>query len=196
MLCGNCGHELVSGATFCGNCGAPIAGAPVQPIVAQPGPNPAAPPPPATAQPIAPPPPAGTPPAQPAPQPVPAAQPQYTQPYQQPYQQAVPPQPGFNPNGLPVTERYNDMAIIALVLVFVFWPAAIIFGIIALKQIKQTHEKGKNLAVASLVLSILFTALFVLYMVAVFTLTASDTSTQPLNNIESPSTSEPIYSES
>ena len=60
---------------------------------------------------------------------------------------------------MPLHVRYNEMAIIALVLVFFFWPAAVVFGLIALKQIKTTNERGYGLAMASVILGILFTVL-------------------------------------
>ena len=65
-------------------------------------------------------------------------------PYQQPYAPVV---------------TTNTMAILALVFAFVFAPAAIIFGHIAKKQIRQTGEQGDGLATAGLWLGYIFTGL-------------------------------------
>jgi Domain of unknown function (DUF4190) len=62
------------------------------------------------------------------------------------------------------------MAILALVFAFVFAPAAIVLGIVARKQIRQTGEDGMGLATAGLVCGIVFTAFFVLVMVLWVTL--------------------------
>jgi len=61
-------------------------------------------------------------------------QPGYPQPH--PYQYAAPQQ----------TRGTNTMAILALVLAFVFAPLGLIFGIIARRQIRQTGEDGDGLA--------------------------------------------------
>ena len=65
-----------------------------------------------------------------------------------------PPQPGT-----------NTMAILALVFAFVCAPAAIVFGVLARKQIRRTGEQGWGLATAGFVCGIVFTALSVLWIV-------------------------------
>jgi hypothetical protein len=54
------------------------------------------------------------------------------------------------------------MAILALVLAFVFWPAGIVCGHIAKKQIAERGEEGSGLATAGLVLSYIFGGITVL----------------------------------
>ena len=48
------------------------------------------------------------------------------------------------------------MAILGLVFAFVFSPLGIVFSAIGLKQIKQRREGGRGLALAGLILSIIF----------------------------------------
>jgi uncharacterized protein DUF4190 len=89
-------------------------------------------------------------------------QPQYQQPqYQQPqYQQPQYQQPQYQYQPAyqqPVTSgRTNTMAILSLVLAFVFWPLGIVFGHMARRQIRQTGEGGSGLATTGLVLGYLF----------------------------------------
>ena len=59
----------------------------------------------------------------------------------------------------------NTMAILALVLAFVFAPAGLILGIVARKQIRQTGEDGDGLALAGIIVGGIFTAIFVLLIV-------------------------------
>jgi hypothetical protein len=54
------------------------------------------------------------------------------------------------------------MAILALVLAFVFAPAGLVLGIIARRQIRQTGEQGDGLALAGIIIGGIVTALFVL----------------------------------
>jgi hypothetical protein len=57
------------------------------------------------------------------------------------------------------------MAILALVLAFVFAPAGLILGIVARKQIRRTGEDGDGLALAGIICGGIFTAIFVLMIV-------------------------------
>jgi hypothetical protein len=57
------------------------------------------------------------------------------------------------------------MAILALVMAFVFAPAGLILGIVARKQIRQTGEDGDGLALAGIIAGGVITALFVLIIV-------------------------------
>lgn len=59
----------------------------------------------------------------------------------------------------------NVMAILSLIFAFIMAPVGIILGAIALHQIGQTHEEGKGLAVAGLVISIVFTAITILAII-------------------------------
>lgn len=54
------------------------------------------------------------------------------------------------------------MAIAALVSAFVVAPLGIVFGHIALSQLKRNDEDGRGLAIAGLVIGYVFTALFLL----------------------------------
>ncbi len=57
------------------------------------------------------------------------------------------------------------MAILALVMAFVFAPAGLVLGIVARKQIRQTGEEGDGLALAGIIVGGIATALFVLFIV-------------------------------
>jgi len=57
------------------------------------------------------------------------------------------------------------MAIVALVSALVFAPLGIVFGHIALTQIRRTDEDGKGLAIAGLVIGYVLTGLFLLVIV-------------------------------
>ncbi|MBP2413142.1 hypothetical protein JOF48_001941 [Arthrobacter stackebrandtii] len=91
------------------------------------------------------------------------AQPFETSPYgaqkpgmQQPYY-GVPPYDAPAPGGT------NTLAILSLVFAFVFNIAGIVLGHMALKQISQTNEQGRGLAVAGLVISYISLAGSVLF---------------------------------
>jgi len=57
------------------------------------------------------------------------------------------------------------MAILALVLAFVFAPLGLIFGIIARRQIRESGEEGDGLALAGIVIGAIFTAIFIIGIV-------------------------------
>src|SRR5688500_18079104 len=64
------------------------------------------------------------------------------------------PAPGYGPPGYPPAawgRPTNTMAILALVLAFVFAPAGLIVGIVARRQIRQTGEDGDGLALAGII---------------------------------------------
>jgi hypothetical protein len=91
-------------------------------------------------------------------------QPPYGQQYgQQPYgQPAYGQHPGYPPAyGRPT----STLAILALVLAFVFAPAGLILGIVARKQIRRTGEQGDGLALAGIIVGGIFTAIFVVLIV-------------------------------
>ncbi|MBS3095023.1 DUF4190 domain-containing protein [Candidatus Pacearchaeota archaeon] len=56
-------------------------------------------------------------------------------------------------------EKYNLFSILAIIFTFVFYPLGLIFGIIALSQIKKTGEKGRGLAIVPIVFGIVIIAL-------------------------------------
>lgn len=51
-------------------------------------------------------------------------------------------------------EKYNTLAIVAFIFMFVFSPVGLILGIIALSQIKKTREKGRWMALTSIIIPI------------------------------------------
>ena len=57
------------------------------------------------------------------------------------------------------------MAILGLVFAFVFSPLGIVFSAIGLKQIKERREGGRGLALAGLILSIIFVVLGILIVI-------------------------------
>ncbi|GAB3797636.1 hypothetical protein GCM10027605_07970 [Micromonospora zhanjiangensis] len=54
------------------------------------------------------------------------------------------------------------LAILSLVFAFVFAPAGIVLGHLAKKQIRERHEPGEQVAQWGLVLSYIFTALYLI----------------------------------
>jgi hypothetical protein len=70
-------------------------------------------------------------------------------------------QPGqYGQYGQP--SRVNVLAILSLVFAFVFAPAGIVLGHLARRQIARTGEQGRQLATWGLILSYLFTALYLI----------------------------------
>jgi hypothetical protein len=111
--------------------------------------------------------PQSTPPATPPLCPAQSAAPAYPPPAypQSPYGPGAygqPPQPYGYQYPAPATAPTNTMAILSLVMAFVFAPLAIVFGHIARKQMRQTGESGDGLAMAGLILGYVFTAIAVL----------------------------------
>ena len=100
------------------------------------------------------------------------AQPGYGQPAYGPpaYGQSAPgygapgygPPPGYAPQWARPT---NTMAILSLVLAFVFAPAGLVLGILARKQIRRTGEQGDGLALAGIIVGGIFSAIFLLMIV-------------------------------
>ena len=75
-----------------------------------------------------------------------------------------PPPPGYgypSPYGRPT----NTLAVLSLVMAFVFAPAGLVLGIVARRQIRQTGEDGAGLALAGIIVGGIATALFVLVIV-------------------------------
>ncbi|MFI5507304.1 DUF4190 domain-containing protein [Mycobacterium sp. NPDC051804] len=67
----------------------------------------------------------------------------------------------------PAVPQTNTTAIAALVSALVFPPLGIIFGHVALKQIKRTGDEGRGLAVAGLVIGYVVTVLLALLLILV-----------------------------
>lgn len=65
--------------------------------------------------------------------------------------------------------KTNIYAILSLIFAFVFFPLGLAFGIVALYKIKRTHEHGKGLAVAGVILSSLaFFGALIIYSALLF----------------------------
>jgi len=65
--------------------------------------------------------------------------------------------------------KTNIYAILSLVFAFVFFPLGFVFGVIGLYQIKRTHEHGKGLAAAGIILSSLaFIGMVLIYSAVLF----------------------------
>ncbi len=101
--------------------------------------------------------------------------PEYKQPQAPAPGYAQAPPPGYQPPQQPYYGGYpqapaappmNTLAIITIILAFVFSIAGIVTGHIALKQIDRTGESGRGLAKAGLILSYVFTGLAVLGIIA------------------------------
>ncbi|HEX4250605.1 MAG TPA: DUF4190 domain-containing protein [Pseudonocardia sp.] len=56
----------------------------------------------------------------------------------------------------------NTMAVLSLVLAFLFPPAGVIVGLVARSQLKRSNEQGDGLATAAIILSAIFTAAILL----------------------------------
>ncbi|MFT4212795.1 MAG: DUF4190 domain-containing protein [Microbacterium sp.] len=88
--------------------------------------------------------------------------------YTPPAYPAAPPAPG----SYAAAAKTNVMAILSLVFAFVFSILGIVFGHIALNQIKRTGEGGHGLAVAGLILGYVFTAIGVIYFIVIIVIVA------------------------
>jgi len=75
------------------------------------------------------------------------------------------PRPAAYPGALP-PRGTNTMAILAIVFTFVFPVLGIVFAAIGRRQIARTGEEGRTMATVALVVSIVFTALQVLAVIA------------------------------
>jgi Domain of unknown function (DUF4190) len=72
------------------------------------------------------------------------------------------------------TDRTNTLAVVSLVLgLLSFTLLAIIFGHVALSQIKRTGERGRGMAVAGAVLGYAWTGIVLIYLLVIFGLVAS-----------------------
>ncbi len=78
-----------------------------------------------------------------------------------------PPVQHLGPQAYPPVRQTNSMAIAALVSSLVLAPLGIVFGHMALSQIKRSGDDGRGLAIAGLVIGYVTTALLVLFAVIV-----------------------------
>ncbi len=109
-------------------------------------------------------------------------QPQYPQNgYQGGYPQGGYPQAGYQQPGYPqpqpqqvvyvTPQPTNTIAILALIFALLLGPIGVIFGHIALSQIKRTGEQGRGLAIAGLVIgyvALAFLVIYIVFLVVVF----------------------------
>jgi len=103
---------------------------------------------------------------------LPPAQPGYPPPAPPGYAAPGYPPPGYAPPGYappyaayPPAASTNTMAILALIFGIIIPPLGIVFGIIARSQVKQSGESGEGLATAGLVVGLVLTALYVLFII-------------------------------
>ncbi len=91
----------------------------------------------------------------------------YAPPGQQPGSGPPPagPQPGWGPPPPGYARPTNTLAIASLVLIFVFTPAALVTGIIARRQIRQTGEQGDGFALAGIIAGVVSLVVIVLLVV-------------------------------
>jgi hypothetical protein len=78
------------------------------------------------------------------------------------------PPPGYGwgpPPGYGWRRPTNTMAILALVFIFVFAPASLVFGLVARGQIRRTGEDGDGMALAGIIVGGLAVALIGLGLV-------------------------------
>lgn len=84
-----------------------------------------------------------------------------------PYAQPSYPTSGYAPN-TPTqgysNPQWNTLAILSVVFLFVFMPASLALGFLALSEIKKTGERGKVLAIVSICVSGFFVALLALLL--------------------------------
>lgn len=91
---------------------------------------------------------------------------------------AAPAAPAYAAPAAPVyaAPRTNTLAIVALIVSFFFSIVGVILGHIALSQIKKTHEGGRGLAIAALIIgyvSIAITVIVIIFYVVVLTAATS-----------------------
>ncbi len=77
----------------------------------------------------------------------------------------------------------NTISILAIIFTFLFWPLGLILGIVSLSQIKKSKEKGKVLAITSIVLSSI-ALLFTLFFIVAMGTAVSSISDQVSNDLE------------
>lgn len=69
---------------------------------------------------------------------------------------------GYGPPGYGYPRPTNTLAILSLVMAFVFSPVGLVLGVVARRQIRQTGEQGDGLALAGIIIGGIGTALAVL----------------------------------
>lgn len=62
--------------------------------------------------------------------------------------------------------KYNTLSIVAIIGAFIVPLIGAVIGFIALGQIKKSNERGRNLALASIVLGLAFSVIYIIVVVA------------------------------
>ncbi|GEL24644.1 hypothetical protein PSU4_35980 [Pseudonocardia sulfidoxydans NBRC 16205] len=83
------------------------------------------------------------------------------------------------PPAYPVAAPTNTMAILSLIFAFVFAPLGLVFGFVARGQIKTSGESGDGLALAGIIISGVFVALFVLFFIFFIALAGAVSTSYP-----------------
>ena len=73
----------------------------------------------------------------------------------------VNPTVGATPNAGTNTEKHNVFAILSLIFAFLLPPLGVVFGFVALSQIKKTGEQGKGLAIAGIIVGLVIIVGFI-----------------------------------
>ena len=55
--------------------------------------------------------------------------------------------------------RWNPLAIVSFVVTFILPPVAIVLGAVALSQTRRTGQRGHDLALAAIIVSVIFIAI-------------------------------------
>ena len=80
--------------------------------------------------------------------------------------------------------QFNEMAIVTGIMCVVFAPAALITGIISLRQIKRTNERGRGVAITGVVLGgaimVFCILIFILIIIAAATGNLDSTTSTPI----------------
>ncbi|AEA26636.1 hypothetical protein Psed_4481 [Pseudonocardia dioxanivorans CB1190] len=89
--------------------------------------------------------------------------------------------PAYQQPAYPVQPPTNTMAILSLIFAFVFPVLGLVFGFVAKSQIRSSGESGDGLAMAGIIISVVFIALFVLFFVFIFGIIGAAASSVPYN---------------
>ena len=72
------------------------------------------------------------------------------------------PPPNWSPPLVQPDPPINTLAVASLVVIFVFWPAGLVCGMVARKQIRERDERGAGLALAGMIVNAVLTVFAVL----------------------------------
>ncbi|MGN6324387.1 DUF4190 domain-containing protein [Pseudolysinimonas sp.] len=89
---------------------------------------------------------------------------------------APPPAPAPSYSPAAASDKWNVLAIVGFVGTFIIPLAGLIISAIALNQIKTTGERGRGLALAGLILSIIYFVILIIVIIAAVVVGASSPS--------------------